>query len=292
MALKLQTSIPLGSWVLVTGANGLLGTHLVLQFLQRGYRVRGTVRDPIKSSWLVDRVFKEQVAVGSFELFTLADLGSEAGCAAAVQGVSAVVANAHGCSSFHPDPNLAVTPVANDMRVLLEAMKREPTVKSFVYTSSLAACIIAMPGDATHINQDTWNEAAVQMAWAPPPYEPARGFLSYSAAKVTAERIMFKFAEEEKPAFRVNAILPASVWGEFFDASHGGHSYSKVQVAWDGQAAEAGFGASKSMLSNQPLGPLTEGDHERRLTRVPHSNPQRCQRHCAAPCDCYAGSGG
>ena len=35
--------------VLVTGASGFIATHLVAQLLERGYDVRGTVREPDKA---------------------------------------------------------------------------------------------------------------------------------------------------------------------------------------------------------------------------------------------------
>ena len=35
-----------GRRVCVTGASGFIGTHIVRELLERGYRVRGTVRDP------------------------------------------------------------------------------------------------------------------------------------------------------------------------------------------------------------------------------------------------------
>jgi uncharacterized protein YbjT (DUF2867 family) len=35
-----------GSLILVTGVNGLLGSHVADQLLHAGYKVRGSVRDP------------------------------------------------------------------------------------------------------------------------------------------------------------------------------------------------------------------------------------------------------
>lgn len=41
-----------GARVLVTGANGFLGTWIVRQLLERGYLVRAAVRDPAKGEYL------------------------------------------------------------------------------------------------------------------------------------------------------------------------------------------------------------------------------------------------
>lgn len=42
---KMAPAIPKDSLVLVTGINGYLGSHVADQFLEAGYRVRGTTRD-------------------------------------------------------------------------------------------------------------------------------------------------------------------------------------------------------------------------------------------------------
>jgi D-arabinose 1-dehydrogenase-like Zn-dependent alcohol dehydrogenase len=69
-------AIPKGSTVLVTGANGYLASHVVDQFLQRGFNVRGTVRNVAKDSWLTD-LFAQKYGTGRFELREVPDLAAE-----------------------------------------------------------------------------------------------------------------------------------------------------------------------------------------------------------------------
>ncbi|KAK3358350.1 hypothetical protein B0T24DRAFT_685613 [Lasiosphaeria ovina] len=57
-----------GSRVLVTGATGYLATHITKQLLERGFHVRGTVRDLQTASWLTADLFKEARSRGHFEL--------------------------------------------------------------------------------------------------------------------------------------------------------------------------------------------------------------------------------
>ncbi|KAF5230024.1 hypothetical protein FAUST_10047 [Fusarium austroamericanum] len=70
---SLTVDIPTGSWILVTGATGFVAGHVIRQFLQRGYNVRGTVRDTAKAQWLIDEHFKPYADSGAFELVTVKD---------------------------------------------------------------------------------------------------------------------------------------------------------------------------------------------------------------------------
>lgn len=65
--------LPKGSWILVTGANGFVGSHVVDQFLRLGYNVRGTVRDTKKNSWLAEYFPKKYPNV-QFELVEVKDM--------------------------------------------------------------------------------------------------------------------------------------------------------------------------------------------------------------------------
>ncbi|KAF6809159.1 hypothetical protein CPLU01_15553 [Colletotrichum plurivorum] len=68
-----KTAIPPGSWVLVSGATGHVAAHTVKQFLERGFRVRGTVRDLETAAWLVEDVFKPSADRGDLELVHVPD---------------------------------------------------------------------------------------------------------------------------------------------------------------------------------------------------------------------------
>ena len=55
-----------GSLILVTGANGFIGSHVADQLIQAGYRVRGTSRTTSKIEW-VKEMFDKKHGEGKFE---------------------------------------------------------------------------------------------------------------------------------------------------------------------------------------------------------------------------------
>lgn len=65
--------IPRGSTVMVTGVNGFIGSHVADQFLQFGFKVRGTVRDTAKNTW-VSNLFHTKYGKDSFELVSVANM--------------------------------------------------------------------------------------------------------------------------------------------------------------------------------------------------------------------------
>jgi len=232
---EFETRIPKGSLVLVTGANGYVAAQVVKHFLERGYRVRGTVRDLERASWLVSDVFKTYADRSDLELVQVRDMAADHAFDDAVRGVSAI-AHVASVVTFGPDPNRVIPQTIRGAVSILEAALREPSVRSFVYTSSIVAAAIPRPGVDTHVDRDTWNDAAVRTAWTPPPYEDsrARGSIVYMASKVEAEKAVWKFVAEKKPYFAVNTIGPSTILGEPLHISHIQSPNSWLKQLYDG----------------------------------------------------------
>jgi nucleoside-diphosphate-sugar epimerase len=76
-----------GATVLVTGVNGLIGSHVADQLLRRGYNVRGAVRDVEKNKWLA-KYFDAQYKEAKFELVAVPDMTVEGCYDKVVQGMS------------------------------------------------------------------------------------------------------------------------------------------------------------------------------------------------------------
>ncbi|CAC9890405.1 unnamed protein product [Aureobasidium pullulans] len=209
-------AIEKGSTVLVTGANGFIGSHIIDQLLQLDYKVRGTVRTEAKGKWVQD-YFDEKYGHGKLELVVVPDMSKKGAFDDAVKGCSGV---AHVASnlSFSKDPNDVIPEVIAGVTHTLEAANNEPSVKRFVFTSSSTAATNPVPNKEFNIDASTWNQIAIDKAWAPPPYTEAdRGWNVYGASKTQAEQEIWKYVKESKPHFECNTILPNANFGPILD---------------------------------------------------------------------------
>jgi nucleoside-diphosphate-sugar epimerase len=120
--------------------------------------------------------------------------------------------------SFSPDPNKVIPPTIAGVTTLLYAASREPSVKSFVFTSSSVASAggLLAPNRYFSIDASTWNDIAIKKAWSLDLllHSPTAPAIVYAASKAEAEKALWKYVEEENPHFRVNTILPDVNLGE------------------------------------------------------------------------------
>ncbi|KAE9380712.1 NAD(P)-binding protein [Stipitochalara longipes BDJ] len=188
----LQKAIPDGSLVLVIGAASFVGSHVVDEFLKKGYKVRATDYDTSKASWLAEEQFKSYVASGNFEFICVPDILAENAFVEVLKDVFAVI------------------------YVAAQAAK-QPSVVRFVMTSSYGAAFNTIPDPDVILNATAWNETAVKLAWAPPPYNGSRIGPVYKASKVEQEKALWKFVREKKPPFVVNSVLPSWICGRLFN---------------------------------------------------------------------------
>jgi nucleoside-diphosphate-sugar epimerase len=241
-----KTAIPQGSWVLVTGATGHIAAHTTKLFLERGFKVRGTVRDVKAAVWLTQGFFKPFADRGDLELVHVPDLGADHAFDEAIKGVSAI-AHIASVLSWSANPNEVIPQVINSIDSILDAALNEPLVKSFVYTSSIAAAVDLTPGTTTHATPDTWNDRTVKLAWAPPPHTPDHWHLVYQASKVEAEKAVWVFVNKNKPHFAVNVVSPSTVLGQALAKKHVELPYPWIKNLYDGnEEIGALFQASKS----------------------------------------------
>jgi nucleoside-diphosphate-sugar epimerase len=182
--------------VLVTGGTGYVGGWCIKLLLDRGYRVRTTVRD-------LAREADVRAAVGCDDdrlAFVRADLTDDAdwdeavaGCAYALHVASPLV----GGGTRNAD-KVIVPARDGTLRVLTAAMKAG--VKRVVMTS--AATAARAPLGSGIVNDET--------VWADP---TRRKFDPYRLSKILAERAAWDFMATAQGATELTTVLPGAVFG-------------------------------------------------------------------------------
>ncbi|MFR0352395.1 NAD-dependent epimerase/dehydratase family protein [Streptomyces sediminimaris] len=127
--------------VLVTGGTGFVGSHLVLRLLERGYRVRTTVRAAAGGARIRPLVDMRERFPGRLELFE-ADLLVEGSFDEATDGCAVVF---HVASPFLMPEKIkdpwrdVVEPALVGTRNVVGSVQRTPGVRRFVFTSTVGA---------------------------------------------------------------------------------------------------------------------------------------------------------
>jgi nucleoside-diphosphate-sugar epimerase len=194
--------------VLVTGATGFIGTHVVRELLERGHHVRGTVRslDPARVGHLhvlpgaderLELRIGDVLEPGAFD-------EAAVGCDGACHVASAVKLAAR-------DPQREIVDVAvQGTHNVLESVRRAGTIRRYVQTSSVAAVMSYGESPDRVFSEEDW----------------ARGNSvknnPYGLAKTLAERAAWDFRERlsERERFDVVCINPSVAVGPVYVRAH------------------------------------------------------------------------
>ena len=110
--------------------------------------------------------------------------------------------------SFGGDPDKVITPTVKGAEYALAAATREPMIKHFVYTSSVAAVGVADLKTELDVTEDTWNDVSEKLAYDDTQDPPMKMLHCYCASKSLAEKTVLRFASEHKPHFKINTVVP------------------------------------------------------------------------------------
>lgn len=190
--------------VLVTGANGFIARQLIVTLLNKGYRVRGTLRKPERADAL-KAVLSQYAPIDALE-FATADLLQDDGWVDAVDGMNAVF---HLASPFPPheerDRSKLMRPaVEGSLRVLRAA--RDAGIGRVIVTSSIVAVAY---GHGNTAKSATRVSPFGEGDWSN--LESGR-LGAYHESKTRAELAVWDFAMKH-PDMQITSINPGAVFG-------------------------------------------------------------------------------
>ncbi|PBK74752.1 NAD(P)-binding protein [Armillaria solidipes] len=197
--------------VLVTGANGFVGTWIVGDLLKGGYSVRAAVRNEGRGKHLLD-IYKSYG--DKLKLVAVGDISNSGAFDDAVKGVDAIIHTASPVHLSADDPSELIDPAVGGVEgILKSALKNgSDSLKRIVITSSCAA-IIAFSLIPVTISETVWNEAPV--IECEEKGRDASSLAKYSASKTLAEKAAWAFYEKHKPEIKwdISTINPPWVFG-------------------------------------------------------------------------------
>ncbi|MGI1664063.1 SDR family oxidoreductase [Palleronia sp. KMU-117] len=221
--------------VLVTGATGYIAKHIVLQLLERGDRVRGSVRSEKRAGDLrasLQTALSDPTKLHNLSTVTL-DLTSDDGWDAAMVDVDAVIHTASPFPLVQPkDENEVIRPAVDGALRALRAAQAAG-VRRVVLTSSAVAVITAVrPSNGRAYTEADWSDASSPAA------------TPYAKSKTLAERAAWDFVRDSGGSIDLTCINPTLVVGPPLDLDYGTsiEVIERVLRAKDPMLPNVGFG--------------------------------------------------
>ena len=197
--------------VMVTGISGYLGLHVAQALLERGHRVRGTIRNPSKESAVREALLDP---AGMLSV-AICDLTSDSGWADAFDGVDALI---HVASPFilrePKDEQEYLRPAVEGTRRVMRF-----ALEAGVTTSVVTSTCLTMAG---HMFAGTFG---------PEDHTPIGdpSINAYIRSKVAAEEALWDFVASEAPEMSVSTIHPGAIFGPPLGSDSAGTSVSAIR---------------------------------------------------------------
>ena len=195
--------------VLVTGGTGFIGLHCLQQLLDKGYKVRTTIRSESRKQEVMDAMKKHSSNCENLEFF-IADLLNDDGWSEAVNRSKYVL---HVASPFFlgepENEDVFIKPAVEGTLRVLKACA-DADVQKVVLTSSFAAVGYGHPREKEVYTEEDWSSVDGEIS-------------PYAKSKTLAERAAWEFVEnlEESKKFELTVINPVAVTGPMLTSDIG-----------------------------------------------------------------------
>ena len=195
--------------VLVTGGTGFIGLHCLQQLLDKGYKVRTTIRSESRKQEVMDAMKKHSSNCENLEFF-IADLLNDDGWKEAVEGSKYVL---HVASPFFlgepENEDVFIKPAVEGTLRVLKACA-DADVQKVVLTSSFAAVGYGHPREKEVYTEEDWSSVDGEIS-------------PYAKSKTLAEKAAWEFVKtlEESKKFELTVINPVAVTGPMLTSDIG-----------------------------------------------------------------------
>lgn len=186
------------SLVLVTGAGGYVGSHVVSQLLSRGYPVRAALRSQARAEGFSETVASQGLDPNVIDIGA-ADLTADEGWPEAVAGVADVlhIASPFPAEAPENDDEIIIPAREGTLRVLRHA--RDAGCRRVVMTSSFAAVGYSAKA-VEHWTEDDWTD-------------PGDDNTAYIRSKAIAERAAWDFIDTQGGGLELTTLVPVGIFG-------------------------------------------------------------------------------
>ena len=208
--------------VLVTGISGYIAAHVAAKLVERGFRVRGTVRSLGKGQRILQALAAHGTDISAIDLVE-ANLASDAGWKGAVAGCRFIQHIASPFPLEAPRDREALVPEARAgaMRVIEQGLAAG--AERIVMTSSMVS-MMGQPGRGERmvVKEDDWSD---------PDWKP---LTAYPVSKTRAEKAAWDYVTTHDMRDRLTTVCPGLVLGPD-PYNNGGASLGLVEAIMKGE---------------------------------------------------------
>ncbi|KAI0438686.1 putative cinnamoyl-CoA reductase [Xylaria telfairii] len=192
--------------LLLTGATGFIGFHVLLKALEEGWFVRAAVRS-ISGSLANHPKTRGSIESGRLSFIEVPDICHESAYDQAIKGVTHVIHLASPLPSPSLDPLTGIyEPNINSVNAMLQAALKEPSLKKLVITSSVLGNSPFPPDLSQHITPE------FRVPNLPGPFNTMMP--AYWGGKIAATNAIDTFAHNNNLWFDLSIVFPGFVFGK------------------------------------------------------------------------------